>query len=84
MHISHSSEDVSLEDILKEASEYIISKTGLNEEDARAKTLIFARARYAYNDSLEYFEENFLSEILGLSFEQYKGDDVSETEVSTT
>ena len=34
MHISHSSEDVSLEDILKEASEYIISKTGLNEEDA--------------------------------------------------
>lgn len=83
MHISHSSEDASLEDILQEASEYITSKTGLTEENGRAKTLMFARARYAYNDSLEYFEENFLSEVLGLSFEQYKGD-ADENEVSTT
>ncbi|EOI53387.1 phage gp6-like head-tail connector protein [Enterococcus gilvus] len=84
MHISHSSEDNSLEEILEESKLYIISKTGLDENDKRAKTLIFSRARYVYNDSLEFFEDNFLSEILGLSFEKYKGDDASETEVSTT
>lgn len=84
MHISHSSEDDSLKEILEESKLYIKSKTGLDETDKRAKALIFSRARYVYNDSLEFFEDNFLSEILGLSFEQYKGDDTSETEVPTT
>ena len=84
MHISHSSEDDSLKQILEESKLYITSKTGLDENDKRAKTLIFSRARYVYNDSLEFFENNFLGEILGLSFENYKGDDASETELSTT
>jgi hypothetical protein len=42
---------------------------GEKDTDQRAKELIFERTRYAYNDALEYFDDNFLSQItsLGLS-----------------
>jgi|SRR5690606_23950767 len=33
----------------------------------RFKELVFERSRYVYNDALEYFAENFLSEITTLS-----------------
>lgn len=83
MHISHSSEDENLKEILEESKLYIESKTGLDESDSRAKMLIFSRSRYVYNDAVEFFEDNFLSEILGLSFENYKGGEADETEVPT-
>ena len=34
--------------------------------DESFKELVFERSRYAYNDALEYFNANFLSEINGL------------------
>ena len=40
---------------------------GDTDTDKRAKELVFERTRYAYNDALEYFETNFLSQITGLS-----------------
>lgn len=75
MHIFHSSEDQNLSDILDEAESYIQDKTGLDAKDPRAKRLILERGRYSYNDSLEFFEDNFLSELLGLSIAQIKEED---------
>lgn len=36
--------------------------------------LVFERSRYAYNDSLEYFEDNYQSMILDCSFFNYGGE----------
>lgn len=47
------------------------------EENKDAKELVFERTRYLYNDAVEYFEDNFISQItrLGLSL---AGDDNEE------
>ena len=39
--------------------------------------LVFERSRYAYNDSLEYFEDNFQPMILELSLANWSDDDDS-------
>lgn len=39
-------------------------------EDEVFKELVFERARYAYNDALEYFTKNFLTEINSLGMEK--------------
>lgn len=75
MHISHSSEDDNLKRLLSFSVVAIKNSCGdfdiygTAETDSRAKELVFERTRYAYNDALEYFQENFISEItsLGLS-----------------
>lgn len=75
MHISHSSEDDNLKRLLSFSISALKNSCGefdiLGEKDTdiRAKELVFERTRYLYNDALEYFENNFLSEItsLGLS-----------------
>ncbi|AYW50798.1 phage gp6-like head-tail connector protein [Tetragenococcus halophilus] len=68
MHIFHDSEDDNLQGILDEAIDYIKDKTGLDDTDNRGRRLIMERGRYAYNDQLEFFEDNFLSELLGAAF----------------
>ncbi|MFS0783555.1 hypothetical protein [Bacillus sp. 1P06AnD] len=40
------------------------------EKDEPFKELVFERSRYAYNDALEYFNTNFLSQINSLSMEK--------------
>lgn len=75
MHISHSSEDNNLKRLLSFSISAIKSSCGEfdiygeKDTDQRAKELTFERTRYAYNDALEYFDDNFLSQItsLGLS-----------------
>jgi hypothetical protein len=71
MHISHSSEDDNLKRLLSFSIVDLRGKCGHFdiEKDGRAKELVFERTRYAYNDALEYFNDNFLSQInsLGLS-----------------
>lgn len=75
MRISHSIEDDNLERLLSFSISYIESKCGKfdlkgNEDfDKRAKELVFERTRYAYNDALEYFEDNFLSEVFSLGLD---------------
>lgn len=68
MKISHSSED---DDLRRKLSSSLVA---LNEscgdfdmEDEMGKELVFNRARYAYNDSLEFFSDNFLTEINNLA-----------------
>lgn len=69
MHISHSSEDSNLERHLRNAEAAIIRMVGTVDigTNYEAQELVFERARYAYNDSLEYFEDNFLGELTALS-----------------
>ncbi|WP_062110431.1 hypothetical protein [Bacillus niameyensis] len=68
MHISHSSEDDNLKRLLSFSVAYIKEKCGnfdINENE-RAKELVFERTRYLYNDAVEFFEDNFLSDIISL------------------
>lgn len=68
MHITHSAEDDNLKRLLSfsvSALQEVCGKFDI-EKNERAKELVFERARYAYNDAVEYFEENFLSEITNL------------------
>lgn len=75
MHITHSSEDDNLKRLLSFSYLYIKSKCGyidiyeLSDINQRAKELVFERSRYAYNDALEYFEDNFLSDITSLAID---------------
>ena len=43
--------------LIKDCGSYDINK------DETFKELVFERSRYVYNDALEYFPENFLTEI---------------------
>lgn len=69
MHISHGAEDANLQRHLRNAEAAIIRMVGAVDitTNFEAQELVFERARYAYNDSLEYFEDNFLGEITALS-----------------
>ena len=71
MKISHSSEDPHLLFILQSSYEDIQSLIGNFDMNQflSGKELVFERCRYAYNDSLEYFYDNFQQRILDLSIE---------------
>lgn len=75
MHISHSSEDSDLQRLLSLSVAFVEDKCGKfdiegeKNIDKRATELVMERSRYAYNDALEYFEENFKSEIFSLGIE---------------
>ncbi|WP_347881712.1 phage gp6-like head-tail connector protein [Peribacillus frigoritolerans] len=83
MHISHSSEDDNLKRLLSFSIEVLQSKCGAFdvEENTRAKELVFERTRYLYNDAVEYFEDNFLSEITSLGFSIALKEDESDAAV---
>jgi hypothetical protein len=72
MHITHSSEDDNLKRLLSFSISSLKNSCGSfdvygeKETDIRGKELVFERTRYAYNDALEFFEDNFLSEITSL------------------
>ncbi|MGY3717185.1 phage gp6-like head-tail connector protein [Sutcliffiella cohnii] len=86
MHISHN-EDNNLKQLLSFSITNIKSSCGEfdiygeKDTDIRAKELVFERTRYAYNDAVEYFEDNFLSQItsLGLDIAFAKEDDANAT-----
>lgn len=85
MHISHSSEDDNIKRLLS-FSVFSLKNScgefdvyGENDTDIRAKELVFERTRYAYNDALEYFEDNFLSEITSLGISLIPEDDSDAT-----
>ncbi|UOQ85689.1 phage gp6-like head-tail connector protein [Gracilibacillus salinarum] len=75
VHISHNGEDDNLKRLLSFSYAYVESKCGtfdLEGEtsiDIRATELVLERTRYAYNDAVEYFEDNFLSEITSLGID---------------
>ncbi|PGZ69601.1 MULTISPECIES: hypothetical protein [Bacillus] len=58
-------EDENLRRILFASNQALIKDCGAYEinEDETFKELVFERSRYVYNDALEYFAENFLTDI---------------------
>lgn len=66
MHLGDG-EDDNLTRILKASSEALLEDCGkYNMTNERFKELVFERSRYVYNDALEYFSTNFLTEINNL------------------
>ena len=62
-------EDANLTRILRSSVEDLLDKCGIYDihTSERFKELVFERSRYAYNDALEYFNDNFLSQITTLA-----------------
>ena len=62
-------EDNNLTRILKASVEDLLDKCGDYDvhTSERFKELVFERSRYAYNDAIEYFNDNFLSQITTLA-----------------
>lgn len=62
-------EDENLTRILHASIEDLIDKCGEYDvhNSERFKELVFERGRYAYNDALEFFDSNFITQITNLS-----------------
>lgn len=82
LHIFHSVEDDYLTKLLKQSQAAITRMTGIDTGDEYDE-LVLNRVRYAYNDSLDEFEERYQSVLLGLSTQLlvYDEGDSDETEV---
>ncbi|AND10486.1 hypothetical protein P4159_25620 [Bacillus thuringiensis] len=65
-------EDDNLRRILSTSNKALLRVCGdydLNNNE-EFKELVFERSRYAYNDALEYFDKNFLSQINSLGVDK--------------
>jgi hypothetical protein len=67
--IYHNHKDEYLEDLLEQSYAFISRKCGefSMQEDHEGAELVYDRARYAYHDSVEYFDENFMSMVMNFS-----------------
>lgn len=75
MKIFHDSEDKELSIILNDSEEDVLRLIGENgKDDRRTKELIIERSRYVYNDSLEFFYDNFQQRILDISLDYMEDD----------
>lgn len=85
MKIYHKSEDQELSRSLTASQARIRQITG-NEDfkDPLIAELIMERSRYAYNDQLEFFEQNFLSDLLAASLQHYEPSDGGDDDGGTT
>lgn len=83
MRIFHNSEDDYLLSILNASMADIFSLCGEFDlaEEHTGLELIFERSRYAYNDSLEYFYDNFQTSILNLSIRLAGDSDGNQSEL---
>lgn len=79
LKITWDDEDDSLDGIIRRGQANLEELTGttLNfEQEGQAKSLLLDYCRYAYNNALEYFEENFSKEILRLQLTEAVKHDV--------
>ena len=73
MRIFHDGEDDNLSKMLESSESAILSLVGSKDSaDSRVRELILERARYAYNDQVEFFYGNFQGDLMALSLENYK------------
>lgn len=73
MRIFHSGEDKNLSRMLESSEANILSLVGSQRPtEPRVRELILERARYVYNDQVEFFYENFQGDLMALSIENYK------------
>lgn len=73
MRIFHNGEDANLSKMLESSESAILSLVGSNDSaNPRVRELILERARYVYNDQVEFFYGNFQGDLMALSLENYK------------
>ncbi|MDX1769944.1 MAG: hypothetical protein R3328_00315 [Planococcaceae bacterium] len=86
MHLDGSYEDNNLKRILSASAEALINACGDYdiETSETFKELVFERSRYVYNDALEYFNTNFLSEINSLGVKKALEEIVLEGDTTAT
>lgn len=73
MRIFHKGEDNNLSKMLESSESAILSLVGSKDSaDPRVRELILERARYVYNDQVEFFYGNFQGDLMALSLENYK------------
>jgi hypothetical protein len=73
MRIFHDGEDANLSKMLESSESAILSLVGSNDSaNPRVRELILERARYVYNDQVEFFYGNFQGDLMALSLENYK------------
>lgn len=76
MRIFHSGEDKNLSRMLESSEANILSLVGSQRPtEPRVRELILERARYVYNDQVEFFYENFQGDLMALSLENYKAEE---------
>lgn len=71
LKITWDNEDSYLQNIISRGKEYLKDLTGTEIEfnnEGPAKSLLLDYCRYYYNNSVEYFEENFQKQIVRLQF----------------
>jgi hypothetical protein len=73
-------ESTNLTRILKTSIEDLINKCGDYDVHTNEvfKELVFERSRYAYNDAIEYFDGNFVGQLINLALSKRFGDDSNE------
>jgi hypothetical protein len=86
MHFDGFDEDDNLIRILSSSVGALIRACGKYDinADETFKELVFERSRYVYNDALEYFNTNFISEINNLSLGKALEEIVLEEETNAT
>lgn len=73
MRIFHSGEDENLSRMLESSEANILNLVGSQyPTEPRVRELILERARYVYNDQVEFFYDNFQGDLMALSLENYK------------
>lgn len=76
MRIFHSGEDNNLSLMLESSEANILSLVGSQRPtEPRVRELILERARYVYNDQVEFFYDNFQGDLMALSLENYKAEE---------
>ncbi|NYB73858.1 phage head-tail connector protein [Sedimentibacter hydroxybenzoicus DSM 7310] len=73
LKITWEDEDAGIQKIIDRGKNYFNDLTGVElnfDENNQAKTLLLDYCRYAYNNALEYFEDNFQKEILRLQLKE--------------
>lgn len=69
MKIYHTHSDSHLKRLLQSSYKFLSKKCGAfpMDEENEGKELVFSRARYAHNDAVEYFDDNFMSMVINFS-----------------
>lgn len=78
MRIFHDGEDANLSRMLESSEQAIFQFVGTTNHNHRVRELILERARYAYNDQVEFFYQNFQGDLMALSLENYKLEEIDD------
>jgi len=81
LKITWDDEDTKIQNMIDRGQNYLNELTGLELDyttEGQPKALLLDYCRYAYNNALEYFNENFKSELFRLQLKKAADADVQE------